>query len=280
MQQKRVAAIHDISCFGKCSLTVAGPILSAAGIETSVIPTAVPSTHTGGFMGFTFRDLSDDILPVVNHWQENKISFDALYSGYLGSAEQIEIMKKVFTLLKTENTKIVIDPVMADNGKLYGGFPETFPAKMKDLCKLADIITPNITEAVFMLGEEYKEGPYTKEYIEGLIKKLTAVCGKDIVLTGVYFNKEELGAAVYNHKTGKIDYVFNKKIDAAYHGTGDCFTSAILAALLNGKTLTEATAVAVKFTVAAIKETKENYPTMWYGVNFESKLPLLSELIK
>ncbi len=168
--QKRIVAIHDISCFGRCSLTVALPIISAFGIETSIIPTAVLSTHTGGFSDFTYRDLTDDILPIVNHWKSLGLNFDAIYTGFLGSFEQIDIIDQVFELLKTPQTLIIVDPVMADNGELYKIFPKDFPKGMKKLCQKADILIPNLTEAALLLDEPYKPGPYTKEYID--VKKL------------------------------------------------------------------------------------------------------------
>ena len=280
MVQKRAAAIHEISGFGKCSLTVALPILSACGIETAVIPTAVLSTHTGGFKDYTFRDLTDDILPIAEHWKKNNLKFDALYSGYLGSKDQIEIMKKVFKMLKGPNTLVAVDPVMADNGKLYGGFPDEFPSLMKELCGEADLITPNITEASFMLGREYKEGPYNKEQIEELLSALMDITPGSVILTGVFFEDKRLGAACLNRGSGKISYSFSDRVDALYHGTGDTFTSAAVAALINGKSLERAMEIAVDYTYRCIKDTKENYPDMWYGVNFEGQLPHLMKLME
>ncbi|MDR3209479.1 MAG: bifunctional hydroxymethylpyrimidine kinase/phosphomethylpyrimidine kinase, partial [Oscillospiraceae bacterium] len=164
MTQKRVAAIHDISCFGKCSLTVALPILSAAGIECAVLPTAVLSTHTGGFSGYTYRDLTDDLLPIWRHWQTLGLRFDAAYSGYLGSEAQLEIVAEIFDRLRAQDSLIIADPVMADDGRLYASFAPTFPDGMRALCTRADIILPNMTEAALLLGEPYREGPYTREY--------------------------------------------------------------------------------------------------------------------
>ena len=278
--QKRVAAIHDISCFGKCSLTVALPIISAAGIECAAIPTAILSTHTGGFSGYTFRDLTDDILPVAEHWKKENISVDAVYTGYLGSKEQIDIVKNAVSLIKNEDTLLIVDPVMADHGKLYGGFPEDFPKEMRKLCEIADIITPNFTEAAFMLGEEYKAGPYTKEYVEDMLLKLKDMCKENckIVLTGVFFDNTHMGAACLEN--GKISYVFSKYVDAAYHGTGDVFTSALTCGILNGKTLSDSAQIASDFTADCIRLTKDEYPYMKYGVNFEAKLPYLIESLK
>lgn len=277
MSQKRIAAIHDISCFGKCSLTVALPIISAAGIETCVIPTAVLSTHTGGFSGYTFRDLTDDILPVADHWIKEGIDVDAVYTGYLGSKEQIEIVRKTIKKVIRKDGLIIVDPVMADHGKLYGGFAPDFPQEMKKLCSDADIITPNITEACFMLGIPYKEGPYDEEYIEMLLDGLSKICGGKVVLTGVWFDNRRIGAACL--EDGKIQYAFSDHIDTTYHGTGDVFSSSLVAALISEKSLIESTQVAVDYTYACIKNTYKNQPGVNYGVNFESELPYLLKLI-
>ncbi len=279
MVQKRVAAIHDISGVGKCSLTVAIPVISAAGIECSVIPTAVLSTHTGGFKGYTFNDLTDTILPTAEHWHKEGLKFDAIYSGYLGSIDQISILKKSIDIIGSDNTRIIVDPVMADNGKLYPAFSSEFPFKMRELCKSADIITPNITEACLMLEEEYVEPPYTKEYIDGLIKKAGELCKGTVVLTGVCFDDKELGAAAYDTENNKIYYSFSEKVKGMYHGTGDLFSSVFVSAITLGKGTERALKAAVEFTHLAIKNTYENYPELWYGVNFESELPKLAGII-
>lgn len=275
LKQKRVAAIHDISCFGKCSLTVALPILSATGVECSVVPTAVLSTHTGGFTGFTYRDLTADINPIAEHWKTLDLAFDSIYTGYLGSFEQLEIVSKFFDDFRNENSLILVDPVMADNGVLYQSFPSTFPEGMKKLCAKADVIVPNITEAVLMLKEEYKEGPYTEEYIEGLLKKLADLGPKQVVLTGVYFDDKKLGAATYDKETGVVGYALSDRVEGYYHGTGDVFGSALLGALLNGVSLDEATQIAVNFTVKSIEWTKAAGTDIRFGVNFEANLPSL-----
>ncbi|WP_434777871.1 pyridoxamine kinase [Neisseria sp. Ec49-e6-T10] len=278
MTQKRVAAIHDISCFGRCSLTVALPILSAAGIETSVIPTAVLSTHTGGIEGYTFRDLTDDILPIVAHWKSLNLQFNGVYTGYLGSTEQISIVSQVFDSLKNdEQTLVFIDPVMADHGQLYNNFSEDYPKQMAKLCEKADMVIPNMTEAAFLLGEPYQEGPYTQDYIEQLLKKLSALGPKTIFLTGVSFHEQELGAAAYEVKTGKISYAFAPKIEGHFHGTGDVFASALLAAIMKNKSLEDALNIAVQFTVQSIQRTKIAQTDIRFGVNFEEGLSLLGQ---
>jgi pyridoxine kinase len=274
-RQKRVAAIHDISGFGKCSLTVALPILSAAGIETAVVPTAVLSTHTGGFTGFTYRDLTDDLRPFAAHWKSLNLRFDALYSGFLGSFEQLEIVGEMFDLFREKDNLILVDPVMADNGTLYKIFPPEFPQGMRKLCAKADIIVPNITEAALMLGEPYVDGIYTKDYIERMLKKLSEIGPKKVVLTGVYFDDKQLGAATYDATSDAISYAFADRIEGYYHGTGDVYGSALLAALLNGFDLAAAAQIAVNYTRASIWRTYEAKTDLRFGVDFERGLPQL-----
>ena len=229
-KQKRIAAIHDISCVGRCSLTVVLPILSAAGIDCGIMPTAVLSTHTGGFEGFTYRDLTDDLKPISSHWQSLNLSFDALYSGFLGSFEQIDIVGEIFDTYKKDDNIILVDPVMADEGKLYSIYSKEMVQGMAKLCSKADIIIPNITEACFMTGHTYKDGPYDDAYIKELLDKLVTLGPKQIVLTGVHFDDMSIGAAIYNN--GHIDYVFAPKIEGHFHGTGDVFGSILLSSLL------------------------------------------------
>jgi pyridoxine kinase len=279
-KQKNALAVHDISCVGRCSLTVALPILSAAGIETSVLPTAVLSTHTGGFTGYTYRDLTEDVLPISDHWATMDLKFDAIYSGYLGSIEQVDLVLKLIERHAAEGCIALVDPVMADNGKLYAGFAESFPAEMKRLCAASDIMCPNITEACLMLGEEYKDGPYTKEYIEGLVHRLSDIGGNRVVLTGVCFDDKLLGAAAYDPKDGKIDYAFAEWIPGYLHGTGDVFGSALLGALLRGKTLSEASEIAVKYTRETIAVTFASETELRMGPCFELTLPYYMELLK
>lgn len=272
MAQKRVLAIHDISCFGRCSLTVALPIISAAGIECTSLPTAVLSTHTGGFENFTYRDLTADLLPISDHWLTLDIKFDAIYTGFLGSFEQIDIVKEYFARHGKDALKVV-DPVMADNGVLYSIFPKEFPQGMASLCAEADVLIPNITEAVLMLDEPYIEGPYTQEYIEDLLHKLADLGPKKIILTGVYYEEGVLGAATYNAETGEYSYSSQPLFPGYYHGTGDVFGSAVVASLVTGTSLERAARIAVDFTVEALGRTIEDKTDIRFGVNFEQSLP-------
>lgn len=271
---KRIVTIQDISCFGKCSLTVALPIISAMGVEAVILPTAVLSTHTGGFSNFTFRDLSEDIPKITNHWAEEKIDFDAIYTGYLGSFEQIDQMKD-FVDKKGENTLVFVDPAMADNGKLYTGFTPEFARHMATLCAKADIIVPNLTEASFMLDIPYVESGYDKAYIEDVLKKLAALGAKKAVLTGVSFSDDKLGFAMYDSATGEFSYYFNDKVDAKFHGTGDIFSSVALGGIMRGKSLYDALKLAADYTVRCIKTTMPDKEKHWYGVKFEKEIPFL-----
>lgn len=277
--QKRVAAIHDLSGFGKCSLTVALPILSAAGIETSALPTAILSTHTGGISGYTYHDLTEDMRPVMKHWKSLDIKFDAIYTGFLGSFEQLDIVKEFFDAFRQEDNLILVDPVMGDNGELYTVFTREFAIGMRMLCQKADIIVPNLTEAALLLDEPFHPGPYTHAYIESLLRKLGALGPQKVVLTGVYFKEGELGAATYDRTTDTIDYVFTQKIPGYYHGTGDVFASALLSALLNDFSLIDAAAIAVHFTTDSIRRTYKAKTDYRFGVNFEQSFPdFLKEL--
>ena len=196
---KRIVTIQDISCIGKCSLTVALPIISACGVETAVIPTAVLSTHTA-FQGFTFRDLTEEITPISEHWKKEGIGFDAIYTGYLGSFEQLELVSRLIDQFKTEDNLIIVDPVMADNGALYPGFTQEFVAEMAKLCGKADVIVPNLTEASYMLQIPYVGEEYSEENIKEMLVSLSQLGTKKVVLTGVSFAPDQLGVMAYDAK--------------------------------------------------------------------------------
>lgn len=280
MRQKRIAAIHDISGVGKCSLTVALPVISATGVECCALPTTLLSTHTGGFKNIYIEDLSKSILPIAKHWKSEGFEFDAIYSGYLGSMEQVDLVSTTIDILKTNNTLVVIDPVMGDNGRLYQTFSPEFPFKMKELCKNADIITPNVTEACLMLAEEYKTPPYTKEYIESLLLKLSKICNGTVVLTGCCLNEKEQGAAAYSKNEDKISFFSCPKIPGMYHGTGDIFASVFVSFMVLGKGMEKSLKAAVEFTCRAIENSQKNRPELWYGVNFEGVLPYLFKMLE
>lgn len=270
---KRIVTIQDISCVGKCSLTVALPIISAMGIETAVIPTAVLSTHTA-FKNFTYRDLTGDLPKIAKHWKQEKFNFDGIYTGYLGSIEQIDILKEFFKQFKTPDNFIFIDPVMADNGKLYAGFDVNFVKEMKKLCKMADIIVPNLTEASYMLEKEYKEN-YSEQEIKDILIELSNLGPKYVVLTGVSFKDNKLGVMSYNKETNEFFTYFKEKIPAKYHGTGDIFASTLVGAITNNNTLEEGLKIAVDYVWETINDTYKTNKKDAYGVNFETKIPYL-----
>jgi pyridoxine kinase len=269
MTHGRILAVHDISCVGRCSLTVALPIISSVGVECSVLPTAVLSTHTGGFTGFTYRDLTEDIEPIKAHWKSLGLTFDAFYTGFLGSFEQIELVKDLVTELSNEKTTVYVDPVMGDSGKLYAIFNMDFPKEMRKLCEKADVLMPNLTELCFMLGLEYKDGPYTKEYIESIFKEAEVFGSDKIIITGVSFEPGKVGAVYKDYVTGETGQVMRPLIEGYYHGTGDVFGSALVGALESGISLEDSVKTAVDFTVSAIKRTKESGADVKYGVDFE-----------
>lgn len=270
--------IQDISCVGKCSLTVALPIISAAGVETAVLPTAVLSTHTA-FPKFTFRDLTDEIEPIGDTLRELGIDFDAIYTGYLGSFEQLDLVDKFITDFKGKDTFVLIDPVMADNGKLYKGFTEEFAHAMATLCAKADLIVPNITEAAYMLDVPYNPD-YDEEYIRSLLKQLTTLGCPRAALTGISFSEDKIGVYYYDSTTDTYFKYFNEKLPTSYHGTGDTYASAALGAIMRGIPVQRALAIAVDFTLECMKKTEEDPTHRFYGVNFESALPYYIDLIE
>ncbi len=276
---KRILTIQDISCVGKCSLTVALPIISACGVETAVMPTAVLSTHTM-FSSFTFRDLTSDMDGVCSEWKKHGIGFDALYTGYLGSFRQLEICSKIFDDFKTKNNFILIDPVMADNGKLYHGFDEAFASRMAKLCAKADVIVPNLTEASFMLNIPYVASGYSEDYIKNTLIKLCDLGCKKAVLTGVSFENDKLGVYSYDGENKEFFSYYREKLPVSFHGTGDIFASALCGALALGKSLGDSLKIAVDYTVECIKVTLANPEHNFYGVEFEKALPYLIERIK
>lgn len=278
MKQKNLVAIHDISCHGKCSLTVALPITSAAGITTNIIPTAVLSTHTGGFTNFTYKDLTDQIKPIQKHWEDLKFSFNGIYTGFLGSFEQIDLVCEFVDSFKTEDNIVLIDPAMADDGKMYPIFNMDFAKGMAKLCSKGHIIVPNITEALFLLGKEYIPGPYKREFINQIIVELSNCLGVDkIVLTGTSFDDNTYGITTYNKLTSSIDFCSCDKINGSYHGTGDIYASALISALLNDFSLSESAQIAADFTSKTILNTIENVDEKDYksGMQFEGVLPHL-----
>lgn len=268
----RLLTIQDVSCVGQCSLTVALPIVSACGIETAILPSSVLSNHTGkGFIAWTFRDLTDEMPKILDQWLKEKIDFDAFYTGYV-SKSQIPHILDIFKKAARPGAIKIVDPAMADNGKLYAGFDDDFPKEMARLVAEADYALPNLTEASFLLGQEYIESGYDKAYIEKTIAGLHQLGAKNVILTGVSFESAKLGVAVSDGK--KIDYYFNDRLPAAMHGTGDVYASAFAGSLLRGKSVLEAASIAADFVVESMKKTLGD-DSHFYGVKFEKAIPFL-----
>ena len=259
---KKILTIQDISCFGKCSLTVALPLLSSMGIETVILPTAVLSTHTL-FKGFTCKDLSDQLKPITDHWKQEGITFDAIYTGYLGTEEEIDTVIGIIENFRNENTLVFVDPAMGDNGKLYPAFSEHYAKKKADLCAVADMADPNITEASFLM-----------------LTALAAIGTKIPILTGVSLGEGKTGAMGYDTEKNEFFHYQNDKVPAAYHGTGDIFSSVLAGAFVIGVGRTKALKIAADYTAHTIAETLKNPENPWYGVDFEATIPELVETLK
>ena len=276
MSYKKILTIQDISCVGQCSLTGALPILSACGIETCILPSAVLSTHTAGFTGFTFRDLTDDMPAIRQHWMQEGIRFAAIYTGYLGSIKQIGYVADIFADTAAEGCVKIVDPAMADNGKLYSIFDMDYVEAMKGLCAKADYVVPNITEAAFLTGIDYRT-EYDRAYIDALIEKLTALGCKNVILTGVSYAPGRTGSVVFEN--GEYAYYEHELLPNSCHGTGDIYASAFVGALVRGKAAYEAAGIAANYTMECIRYTAalDNH---WYGAAFEPVLGKLIEALK
>ena len=271
----RVLAINDISCVGKCSLTVALPIISASGVTCDILPTAILSTHTGGFKGYTFRDLSEDIPAMIAHWKSLGLQYDIIISGYLGSIDQIEMVKTAKRDLLKEGGLMVVDPVMGDNGILYAHFDAKFVEEMKGLCREADVIVPNLTEACFLTGTDFaavREGDY-----EAVLTKLKALCPRPSItgcdVTYTKDGKSARGTAVfYTGDDGGTRSYTTEKVEGAFHGAGDVYASALVGCLARGVHTDRAVAIAAEFTKNSIKQTATDKTEPRYGLNSESQM--------
>lgn len=272
MAYKRILTIQDISCVGQCSMTVAMPILSACGHETCILPTALLSTHTGGF-GKPAVTHMDAVLPrILRHWRENGITFDAVLVGYLGSLSAIETAAEILDTMLAPGGVGIVDPAMADHGRLYSGFNEQYARAMGELCRRADVILPNITEAAMLSGGEYRED-LTEAYVAGLLENLAHPC---VILTGVGYREGETGIVIREGE--KQHYYAHPRIGKSYHGTGDIFAAAFTGSLMQEKSKLEAVKIAADFTCRCIENTAEN-PAHWYGVKFETALPELIRML-
>ena len=274
----KILTIQDISCFGQCSITVALPIFSAFVIETAILPSAVLSTHTSGFTDFTVRDLTEDLPKIRKHWEKEGIYFDAIYTGFIASIEQLDYIKEIIDSRLKPGGLVFVDPAMADHGEFYNGFDQEFADKMGELCKLGDFVLPNTTEACFILHKPWKE-EFTREEMLEMANELSAFTKRHVILKGDTNEENKIGMIVLDKEESSTEIVYNDKIDYVSHGTGDVFASAFVGSTMVGKTPAQSAGIAGEFTKRAIEKTvgDENHK---YGVKFEQVILDLKELLE
>lgn len=275
MSTPRVTAIHDMSGFGRCSLTVAIPILSAMGVQCCPLPTAFLSTHTGGFEGFTFLDMTDEMPKVARHWRELGLRFDAVYSGFLGSERQIDVVEDFIRDFRG-NGVVVVDPVMGDGGAVYRTYTPVMCAGMRRLAEQADVITPNLTEAALLLDIPYGDLPTGAKGCQDIVERLSLEGRRSVVLTGASLAPGSTGAMCFDAASGQVETIQTQRVDRDFHGTGDVFSSVLTGALVRGLSLTEAARMAVDFVRACAERTADQNLPMREGVDFEPLLGLLT----
>lgn len=264
METKRILSMQDLSCVGQCSLTVALPILSAYGIETCVLPTAVLSNHTM-FKGWSYLDLTPEIPAIFDNWHANEIKFDAFLLGYLGKPGLMDIAKDCFKRFSNKNAEVIIDPVFGDNGKLYGGFDLEYVKAMRNLISCADIVLPNVTEACFLTGTEYRKD-YDRDFVRKLAAELRKFTDALIIITGAEFDGK-IGELIYGRD--KDEFSMHTLLPAKRHGTGDIFSSVFAANYLGGKDIAYSVNSAAEFVADCLKRTGDDH---FYGVHFEEVL--------
>ncbi len=271
MEYKRILTIQDISCVGQCSLTVALPIISACGQETAILPSAVLSTHTMGYSFPAIRDLTADVPAFHRHWQKENILFDAIYTGYLGSTEQIACVRDILSTMVAPGGHTVVDPAMADNGKLYPAFDMAYVEAMKTLVAQAEVVVPNLTEACFLTDTPYPDS-YDEAFILDLTQKLHKLGTRYVVFTGVGYTQDTTGVLISGPEG--TDYYSHIRYPQSYHGTGDIYASAFVGSWLGGKTMGQAARIAADYTCQCIQKTMGD-DSHWYGVKFETAIPYL-----
>lgn len=276
MRTPRVAAIHDMSGFGRCSLTVAIPVLSAMGLQCCPLPTAFLSTHTGGFEGFSFLDMTDEMPRVADHWKTMDMDFKCIYSGFLGSERQIEIVSEFIRDFRQKDTVVVVDPVMGDHGAVYQTYTPAMCEGMVHLAEQADVIVPNLTEAALLLGIPYEELPTGEAGCREIVERLSLNGRRSVVLTGASAAPDLTGAMCFDAKSGQTESIQVSRVPREFYGTGDVFASVLAGALVKGTDLPDATRQAVDFVRACAERTAEQNLPIREGVDFEPLLGLLT----
>lgn len=278
---RRVLAIQDLTGIGRCSGTVTLPVLSSAGITVNLLPTAVLSTQTDGFENYTFRDLTAEMLPIARHWQTLQLSFDAVYTSFFGATEQMETAVRIMDMLADAHTLRFIDPVLGDNGALYDCYDGRYVTGMRRLCALADIVTPNVTEAAILGGLPYRDGVCREDGIAALLSSVAALGVKRyVVLTGIRLPEDRIGTAVYDCPGKKISLYRTPIVPGSFPGAGDVFASAFLAGLLNGIGAETAVRTAVAYTADCIRLSHAAGTPPRFGLDFEALLWRFAEAIR
>ena len=280
MKQKRILSVQDVSCFGKCSNTTALPILSAAGLETVILPTALLSTHTGGFDGYTFLDLTGEMEKILAHWERSGIRFDGLYTGYFGSAAQLSLVADFAARLLAPDAFRLIDPVMGDGGRLYPIYDAAYVGAMRDFCRGADIVTPNVTEACLLAGLPYAGEAYDRARLEGILDAIGTLGVRAAVVTGVRFGVTEIGVVYRHFGSGETFTLSSARTDTALHGTGDVFAATLAGYLMNGFSPRAALSRTIAYMAAAIRDTEAALPGHWYGLLFERQLGMITDDVR
>ena len=270
-RQKRILAVHDISCLGRCSLTVALPILSAMGFETTILPTSILSTHTGGFEGYTYRDLSEDMNPIVDHWAALGLQFDAIFTGWMGTHRHIENLNHILECFSADTT-LIVDPVMGDNGKLYATLDQPYVQAMRRYCARADVLMPNITEAALLTGMDYPYPGYDRQWVQDMLMRLLDIGAQTAILTGVSLSPDRIGAAALSQDSKELIYTDQPYIPGMWHGAGDVFASVLTGACLNDTAPQHALREAVDFTARCIRRTQAAGTDERLGLQFEPEL--------
>lgn len=274
----KILTIQDVSCYGQCSITVALPIISAFGIETAVLPSAILSTHTSGFTDYTVRDLTEDLPAILKHWEKEGIYFDAIYTGFIGSIEQFGYIQDIIKSRLKPDGLLFVDPAMADNGEFYNGFDQDFADKMGELCKMGDYVLPNTTEACYLLHKPWKE-EFSKEEMLEIANELSDFTKKQVILKGDTHKEGKLGMIILDKEDSSTEFVYNDRIDYMSHGTGDVFASSFVGATLVGKSPAEAAKIAGEFTKKSLEETIGDAEHT-YGVKFERVIKYIPELLE
>lgn len=272
MSTPRIAAIHDLSCFGRCSLTIALPVLSAMGCQCCPLPTALLSAHTG-FPGNTFLDLAAEMGRIAEHWAAMDLQFDAIYSGFLGSADQVDTVARFFDTFKKSDTAVIVDPVMGDHGTAYRTCTPELCRGMRVLAENSDVITPNLTEAALLLNRPYEEIRQSDAY--EVVRRLSLGGRRSVVLTGYSSESGQTGALCFDRDSGESKAVQTPREPQDFSGTGDLFASVLAGGVARGVPLFQAAQAAADFVRDCIARTLAEGLTEQDGVDFE---PLLGQL--